>query len=59
MQEFIWVHPNFDAKDKDQKMQNKWRNQILMGKQQQIQLFDFLFLFFATLSLGPEQASAY
>lgn len=30
-----------------------------MGKKQQIQFFDFFFLIFATLSLGPEQASAY
>lgn len=29
-----------------------------MGRWQQIQFFDF-FLFFATLSLGPEKAYAY
>lgn len=29
-----------------------------MGKQQEIKFFDF-FSLFATLSLGPEQASAY
>lgn len=43
--EFIWVHLNFDAKDKAHKMQNELRNQILMGKQQEIKFFDFFFLF--------------
>lgn len=39
-------------------MQNRWKNQISMGRQQQIQFFDF-FLIFATSSFGLEKAYAY